>query len=152
MRWDEAQEFPSEVFRKLGELGFLGVLFPEEYGGAALSYMDYAAIVEEISCVDPSIALSLAAHNSLGSNHLFQFGTEAQQQEWIEAMLTVLTDAGFTGSERVIAQRTIVGFLLGYLQNEHYASLIGPGTVQRRHSDSLSTLSDVKLGSAFGHP
>ena len=87
MRWDEAQEFPSEVFRKLGELGFLGVLFPEEYGGAALSYMDYAAIVEEISCVDPSIALSLAAHNSLGSNHLFQFGTEAQRRKYMPPRL-----------------------------------------------------------------
>ena len=83
MKWDEAQEFPSEVFRKLGELGFLGVLFPEEYGGAGLSYIDYAAIVEEISAVDPSVALSLAAHNSLGSNHLFQFGTEAQRRRYI---------------------------------------------------------------------
>ena len=83
MRWDEAQEFPREVFRKLGELGFLGVLFPEEYGGAALSYMDYAAIVEEVSCVDPSIALSLAAHNSLGSNHIFQFGTDAQRRKYM---------------------------------------------------------------------
>jgi alkylation response protein AidB-like acyl-CoA dehydrogenase len=83
MRWDEAQEFPREVFVKLGELGFLGVLFPEEYGGAGLSYMDYQAIVEEISCVDPSIALALAAHNSLGSNHLYQFGTPAQRQKYM---------------------------------------------------------------------
>ena len=107
MRWDEAQEFPSEVFRKLGELGFLGVLFPEEYGGAALSYMDYAAIVEEISCVDPSIALSLAAHNSLGSNHLFQFGTEAQRRkympkltsgEWLAAWGLTEAEAGSDSS------------------------------------------------------
>jgi alkylation response protein AidB-like acyl-CoA dehydrogenase len=107
MRWDEAQEFPGEVFRKLGELGFLGVLFPEEYGGAALSYMDYAAIVEEISCVDPSIALSLAAHNSLGSNHLFQFGTEAQRRkympkltsgEWLAAWGLTEAEAGSDSS------------------------------------------------------
>jgi len=83
MKWDEAQEFPQEVFRKLGELGFLGVLFPEEYGGAGLSYMDYQAIVEEIASVDPSIALALAAHNSLGSNHIFQFGSEAQRRKYI---------------------------------------------------------------------
>jgi len=83
MKWDEAQEFPSEVFRKLGELGFLGVLFPEEYGGAGLSYMDYQAIVEEIASVDPSIALALAAHNSLGSNHIFQFGSETQKRKYI---------------------------------------------------------------------
>ncbi len=80
MRWDEAQEFPREVFRKLGELGFLGVLFPEEYGGAGLCYVDYAAIIEELARVDPSVALSVAAHNSLCSNHIFQFGTEAQKQ------------------------------------------------------------------------
>jgi alkylation response protein AidB-like acyl-CoA dehydrogenase len=83
LRWDEAQEFPREVFRKLGELGFLGVLFPEEYGGAGLSYMDYQAIVEEISSVDPSVALSLAAHNSLGTNHIFQFGSEGQRRKYI---------------------------------------------------------------------
>jgi alkylation response protein AidB-like acyl-CoA dehydrogenase len=88
MRWDEAQEFPSEVFRKLGELGFLGVLFPEEYGGAGLSYMDYQAIVEEIASVDPSIALALAAHNSLGSNHIFQFGSEAQRRKYIPRLAT----------------------------------------------------------------
>jgi alkylation response protein AidB-like acyl-CoA dehydrogenase len=107
MRWDEAQEFPREVFRKLGELGFLGVLFPEEYGGAGLSYMDYAAIVEEISSVDPSVALSLAAHNSLGTNHLFQFGTEAQRRrympkltsgEWLAAWGLTEAEAGSDSS------------------------------------------------------
>ncbi len=83
MEWDEAQHFPVEVFRQLGELGFLGVLFPEEYGGSGLTYGDYAAIVEELSAVDASIALSLAAHNSLGSNHIFQFGTEAQRRRYM---------------------------------------------------------------------
>ncbi|MCA1580104.1 MAG: acyl-CoA dehydrogenase family protein [Acidobacteria bacterium] len=83
MEWDEAQHFPLDVFRQLGELGFLGVLFPEEYGGSALSYGDYAAIVEELAAVDASIALSLAAHNSLGSNHIFQFGSEAQRRRYI---------------------------------------------------------------------
>jgi alkylation response protein AidB-like acyl-CoA dehydrogenase len=83
MEWDEAQHFPRDVFRKLGELGFLGVLFPEEYGGAGLAYGDYAAIVEELAAVDGSIALSLAAHNSLGSNHIFQSGSEAQRRRYI---------------------------------------------------------------------
>ncbi len=83
MEWDEAQHFPLDVFRQLGELGFLGVLFPEEYGGSALSYGDYAAIVEELAAVDASIALSLAAHNSLGSNHIFQFGSETQRRRYI---------------------------------------------------------------------
>ncbi len=107
MRWDEAQEFPREVFRKLGALGFLGVLFPEEYGGAGLSYADYAAIVEEISSVDPSVALSLAAHNSLGSNHLFQFGSESQRRrympkltsgEWLAAWGLTEAEAGSDSS------------------------------------------------------
>jgi alkylation response protein AidB-like acyl-CoA dehydrogenase len=83
MKWDEAQEFPREVFRKLGELGFLGVLVPEEFGGAGLSYMDYQAIVEEISAVDPSVALSLAAHNSLGGNHIYQYGTPEQRRKYV---------------------------------------------------------------------
>ncbi len=83
MEWDEAQHFPREVFRKLGELGFLGVIFPEEYGGAGLSCVDYVAIVEEIASVDGSIALALGAHTSLGSNHIFQFGTEAQRRRYM---------------------------------------------------------------------
>lgn len=83
MEWDEAQQFPRAVFQKLGELGFLGVLFPEEFGGAALTYGDYAAIVEELAAVDASVALSLAAHNSLGSNHIYQFGSESQRRRYI---------------------------------------------------------------------
>ena len=83
MEWDERQEFPREVFRKLGELGFLGCLFPEDLGGAGLSYMDYAAIVEEVASVDGSVGLALAAHNSLGSNHLFQFGSDAQRRKYM---------------------------------------------------------------------
>ena len=70
MQWDESQEFPVEVFRKAGELGFMGILVPEIYGGSALDYHDYIAIVEEISKVDPSIGLSIAAHNSLCTNHI----------------------------------------------------------------------------------
>jgi len=83
LQWDEKQEFPREVLRKLGQLGFLGVLFPEELGGAGLSYMDYAAIVEEIASADGSVALALAAHNSLGSNHVFQFGSDAQKRRYL---------------------------------------------------------------------
>jgi alkylation response protein AidB-like acyl-CoA dehydrogenase len=83
LAWDEAQEFPRDVFRKLGELGFLGVLSPEKYGGSNLTYMDYQAIVEEVASVDPSVALALAAHNSLGSGHIYQFGNEAQKQKYL---------------------------------------------------------------------
>ncbi len=83
MEWDEAQLFPVELFKKAGEMGFMGVLVPESYGGAGLGYHEYVAIVEEIARVDPSIALSVAAHNSLCTNHILSFGNEEQKQRWL---------------------------------------------------------------------
>lgn len=83
MEWDEAQTFPVELFKKAGEMGFMGVLVPEEYGGSGLGYHEYIAIIEEISKVDPSIGLSVAAHNSLCTNHILTFGNEEQKQRWI---------------------------------------------------------------------
>jgi alkylation response protein AidB-like acyl-CoA dehydrogenase len=86
MEWDEAQHFPSDVFGKLGELGFLGTIFPEKYGGAGLHYMDYIGVIEEIAAVDGSVGLSLAAHTSLGTNHIYQFGTEEQRQKYVRRL------------------------------------------------------------------
>src|ERR1700704_5536136 len=83
MEWDEKQIFPCDVLKKLAELGFLGVLVPTEYGGAGLGYAEYVTIVEELSRVDGSIGISVAAHNSLCSNHIYQFGTEAQKQKYL---------------------------------------------------------------------
>ena len=83
MEWDEAQIFPVEVFSKAGELGFMGVLVPEIYGGSGLGYHEYIAIIEEISKIDPSIGLSIAAHNSLCVNHILSFGNEQQKQKWL---------------------------------------------------------------------
>ena len=83
MEWDEAQIFPKELFKKLGEMGFMGVLVPEEFGGSGLGYHEYITIIEEISKVDPSIGLSIAAHNSLCTNHILTFGTEEQKKRWI---------------------------------------------------------------------
>ncbi len=80
---DEAQRFPTEVFRKAAELGFLGILFPEEYGGAGLGYVEYYLVVMELSRVDPSVGLSVAAHNSLCTNHIFKFGNEEQRRRWV---------------------------------------------------------------------
>src|SRR5205809_2897204 len=74
MEWDESQHFPEELRPKLAELGLMGILFPEEYGGAGMGYVEYATIIEEIARVCGSVALSVAAHNSLCSNHLFMFG------------------------------------------------------------------------------
>jgi len=83
MEWDESQHFPVELMPKLGELGLLGILFPEEYGGAGLGYVEYATAIEELSRVDGSVGISVAAHNSLCSNHIFQFGNEAQKQKYL---------------------------------------------------------------------
>ncbi len=83
MEWDESQHFPVEIMPKLGELGLLGILFPEEYGGAGLGYVEYATAIEELSRVDGSVGISVAAHNSLCSNHIYQFGSEAQKQKYL---------------------------------------------------------------------
>lgn len=83
MDWDERQFFPKEVLHHAGSMGFMGILVPELYGGAGLGYFEYTAIIEEISKVDPSIGLSIAAHNSLCTNHILQFGTEDQKQRWL---------------------------------------------------------------------
>jgi len=83
MKWDEAQEFPLEIVKKLGELGMLGAIFPEEYGGAGLSYVDYVNIIEELGVVDSGIGLTVAAHNSLGSGHIYIAGNDKQKKRWM---------------------------------------------------------------------
>ena len=83
MEWDETQHFPIELRPKLAELGLMGVIFPEEYGGAGMGYIEYATIIEEIARVDGSVGLSVAAHNSLCSNHIYMFGNEAQKRKYL---------------------------------------------------------------------
>ena len=83
MEWDETQHFPEELRPQLAELGLMGVIFPEEYGGAGMGYVEYATIIEELGRVDGSVALSVAAHNSLCSNHIYMFGTEEQKQKYL---------------------------------------------------------------------
>jgi alkylation response protein AidB-like acyl-CoA dehydrogenase len=83
MEFDESQKFPMEIMKQLGELGFLGILVSEEYGGADLGYVEYSIIVEEISKVDPSIGLSVAAHNGLCTNHINLFGNESQKKRYL---------------------------------------------------------------------
>ena len=83
MEWDEASQFPSEIVPKLAEMGFLGVIFPEKYGGAGMGYVEYAIIIEELSRIDGSVGIIVAAHNSLCTNHIFKFGTEAQRQKYV---------------------------------------------------------------------
>ena len=83
MEWDEEQHFPIELQPKMAELGFLGVIFPEEYRGAGMGYVEYATIIEELSRVDGSVGISVAAHNSLCSNHIYKFGSEEQKQKFL---------------------------------------------------------------------
>jgi alkylation response protein AidB-like acyl-CoA dehydrogenase len=81
--WDEAQHFPVDTFKRAGELGMLGVVFPEEYGGAGLSYVDYVNVIEELAVVDSGFALSVAAHNSLCTGHIYLAGTDEQKKQWL---------------------------------------------------------------------
>lgn len=83
MEYDETQEFPFEIIKQLGELGFMGILVPEQYGGAGLGYIEYALVIEELAKVDPSIALTVAAHNGLCTNHINLFGNEEQKNKYL---------------------------------------------------------------------
>ncbi|HSD46171.1 MAG TPA: acyl-CoA dehydrogenase family protein, partial [Pyrinomonadaceae bacterium] len=86
LEWDEEQHFPIELMPKLADLGLLGVIFPEEYGGAGMGYVEYATIIEELSRVDGSVGISVAAHNSLCSNHIYKYGTEEQRRKYLEPL------------------------------------------------------------------
>lgn len=83
MQWDNNQDFPVHIFKDLGKLGLMGVLVPEEYGGSGLSYNEYITVIDELSQIDSSIGLSLAAHNSLCTGHILQFGNESQKKKWL---------------------------------------------------------------------
>jgi alkylation response protein AidB-like acyl-CoA dehydrogenase len=88
MKYDESQEFPLEIFKALGELGLMGVLVPEEYGGSGLGYFEYVTAITELGRVDGSIALSMAAHNSLCTGHILQFGNEEQKRKYLPKLAT----------------------------------------------------------------
>jgi alkylation response protein AidB-like acyl-CoA dehydrogenase len=83
MEWDEVSHFPTELLPKLGEMGLMGVIFPEEYGGAGLGYVEYATVIEELARVDGSVGLFVAAHNSLCSNHIYKFGSDEQKKKYL---------------------------------------------------------------------
>nr|WP_291402875.1 acyl-CoA dehydrogenase [Daejeonella sp.] len=120
MEWDEAQTFPIETFKKLGELGLMGVLVPEEYGGSGLGYFEYVHVISEISKVCGSIGLSVAAHNSLCTGHIMAFGNEEQKLKWLPKLASAewigawgLTEAN-TGSDAMGMNTTAV------LDGDHY--------------------------------
>src|SRR5579863_8409099 len=114
MEWDEKSEFPLDAIKKLGQLGLLGIIFPPEYGGAGLGYVDYVLGIEELSAVDGSLGLTVAAHNSLGTNHIFLAGTEEQKRKYVPRLATgewlaawALTEPG-SGSDAGGARTTAV--------------------------------------------
>lgn len=87
-KWDDDQEFPIHIFKKFGELGLMGVLVPQEYGGSGFGYHEYITVITEVTKLDPGIGLSLAAHNSLCTGHILQFGNEEQKQKWLPKLAT----------------------------------------------------------------
>ena len=114
MEWDESQEFPIEVFKKLGELGLMGVLVPTEYGGSGFGYFEYVTAIVELSKICGSIGLSMAAHNSLCTGHILQFGNEEQKKKWLPKLATAewigswgLTEPN-TGSDAMNMKTTAV--------------------------------------------
>ncbi len=135
--WDEASEFPMATVKELGKMGLLGIIFPIEYGGAGLGYLDYVLAIEELSAVDGSIGLTVAAHNSLGTNHIFLAGNEAQKRkyvpllasgEWIGAW--ALTEPGSgsdAGNARTTATKRGDRYILNgnktFITNGHYANV-----------------------------
>src|SRR6188508_1620241 len=114
MEWDEAQHFPKELLPKLAELGLMGIQFPEQYGGAGMSAVDYCICIEELARVDPSVSLSVAAHNGLGAAHIAKFANEAQKQKYLVPLATGeklaawgLTEPG-SGSDAAAMRTTAV--------------------------------------------
>jgi len=137
LRWDEASEFPMDVVKQLGRMGLLGVIFPPEYGGAGLGYVDYMLAIEELSAIDGSIGIIVAAHNSLCTNHIFLAGSEAQRKHYLPKLTTGehlgawgLTEPG-SGSDASAARTTAVRkgdhwILNGtktFITNGHYADV-----------------------------
>ena len=120
MEWDEAQHFPLELFKQMGELGMMGVVVPEQYGGSGFGYAEYVTVISEIARVCGSIGLSLAAHNSLCTGHILAFGNEEQKLKWLPKLATAewlgawgLTESN-TGSDAMGMATTAV------LDGDHY--------------------------------
>jgi alkylation response protein AidB-like acyl-CoA dehydrogenase len=137
MEWDEAQTFPLEVIRKLGKLGYMGAIFPEEYGGAGFGYIEYSIIIEELSRVDGSVGIIVAAHTSLCSNHIYKAGSEEQKKkylpklasgEWIGCWSLTEPEAGSdaAGTRTTAVRRDddwVINGAKSFTTNAHYADV-----------------------------
>jgi alkylation response protein AidB-like acyl-CoA dehydrogenase len=150
MEWDEASRFPSEIMPKLGEMGLLGVIFPEEYGGAGLGYIEYVIAIEELSRVDGSVGIIVAAHNSLCSNHIYKFGSDEQKEKYLAPLvqgkkigawsLTEPEAGSDAAGTRTTAVRDARGWLLNgaktFCTNGHYADIAVVMAVTDRSKNS----------------
>ena len=137
MEWDEASKFPAELIPKLAGMGLMGVIFPEKYGGAGLGYVEYAIAIEELSRVDGSVGIIMAAHNSLCTNHIYKFGSEEQRQKHVVPLaqgkklgcwsLTEPEAGSDAGGTRTLAVRSAGGWVLNgaktFTTNGHYADV-----------------------------
>ena len=150
MEWDESSHFPSEILPKLAEMGLLGVIFPEEYGGAGLGYIEYATVIEELARVDGSVGLFVAAHNSLCSNHIYKFGSEEQKRKYLVPLaqgkklgawsLTEPEAGSDAGGTRTTAVRDSKGWILNgsktFTTNGSYADVCVAMAVTDKSKDS----------------
>jgi alkylation response protein AidB-like acyl-CoA dehydrogenase len=154
MKWDEASEFPLATIKELGKLGFLGAIFPAEYGGVDMGYVEYVTIIEELSRVDGSVGIIVAAHCSLCTNHIFAAGNEAQKKKYVSKLatgefigawgLTEPSSGSDAGSARMAATRAQGGWVLNgtktFITNGHYADVVVALAVTDRaaHTHGLS--------------
>ena len=154
MKWDEAGEFPLATIKELGKLGMLGTIFPVEYGGAGMGYVEYVTVIEELSRVDGSVGIIVAAHTSLGSNHIFVAGNECQRKKYIPKLasgefigawgLTEPSSGSDAGSARMTATKAKGGWVLNgtktFITNGHYADVLVVLAVTDRaaHTHGLS--------------
>jgi alkylation response protein AidB-like acyl-CoA dehydrogenase len=150
MEWDEASQFPADLIPKLAELGLLGVLFPEKYGGAGLGYIEYVIAIEELARVDGSVGLIVAAHNSLCSNHIYKFGSETHKRKFLTPLaegkklgcwsLTEPEAGSDAGGTRTVAKKTGGGWVLNgaktFTTNGHYADVCVAMAVTDRSKNS----------------
>ena len=154
MQWDEAGEFPLSTIQEIGKLGLMGIVFPPEYGGAGTGYVEYVTAIEELSRVDGSVGIIVAAHTSLCSNHIFLAGTELQRKKYLSKLatgehigawgLTEPSSGSDAGSARMSARKTKNGWLLNgnktFCTNGHYAdvAVVIAVTDRAAHTHGLS--------------
>jgi alkylation response protein AidB-like acyl-CoA dehydrogenase len=167
MKWDEAGEFPLSTVKELGKLGLLGVVFPAEYGGAGMGYVEYVTAIEELSRVDGSVGIIVAAHSSLCSNHIYLAGNEAQKKKYVSRLatgefigawgLTEPSSGSDAGSARMTAVRKGNNWVLNgtktFITNGHYADVLVVIAVTDRaaHTHGLSAFV-VEKGTAGFRP